>query len=178
MEDKGFVTIMPGLAALFILSSFNSIFFLSLRAYNMLSVLLLLLVMSHVAMLFLERIAPPRACMLALLVFLFLAGVNIKDRPKFFIFLCTAYLVYLVFFLRGGSCARGPANRRLAIIAAASAIVSLLCFVLLLIHRAGTVTLIAASVALLGGQIAAIVMLPGNAPEAAPPGGRRAHEKK
>lgn len=177
MEYKGFIAIMLGLISLFILSSFNSLFFFNLRAYNMLSILLLLLVMSHLAMLFLERISPPRACMLLLLVFLFLAGINIKDRPKFFLFLCALHCVYLVFFLRADIGVAPPARVRLNIIAAASALLSLFCFTLLLLHRAGFTLLIIAAAALLVGQIMVFAVLPARTPEAVPPRGRRANEK-
>lgn len=176
MEDKSFMTVMPGLIALFVLSSFNSVFFFNLRAYNILSILLFLLIMSHLALLFLEWMAPPRAYMFPLLVFLFLAGINLKDRPKLFLFLCAAYCVHLVFFQRGATGAGRSAGLPLKIIAAASALLSLLCFALLLLRLAGFIVLITATVALLIGQCVTFKFLPVRDAVVMARHGRRTHE--
>lgn len=178
MEDKSVMTVMPGLITLFVLSSFNSVFFFNLRAYNILSIMLFLLIMSHLALLFLEWMAPPRAYMFPLLVFLFLAGINLKDRPKLFVFLCAAYCVHLFFFQRESPGAGRSAGLLLKIIAAASAVISLLCFVLLLLRLAGFMVLIAATIALLIGQIMILKTLSDGNPPAVPSRGRRAHDKR
>ncbi len=100
MDRQWILTLQISLCAAFVLFSANEIIFLNLRLFNLLSITILFVVLLQLSRLKLcdHGLTAARAYMLLALVFL--AGINIKSRPRAFFFLALLFLVIAVH--RGG----------------------------------------------------------------------------
>ncbi len=105
MDRQRILTVQISLCAAFVLYSANEIIFLNLRLFNLLSITILFVVLLQLARLKLCDHGLTAARAYILLALVFLAGINIKSRPRAFFFLALLFLVIAVH--RGGFAAHG-----------------------------------------------------------------------
>ncbi len=92
-HDNGLAAPVAVCAA-FILYAANETVFLNFRLYNLLSIALACVVLIQFARLYAMKLTAARAY--TLLALIFLSGVNIKTRPKAFLFLALLFVVLTI----------------------------------------------------------------------------------
>ncbi len=134
MSHKDKMTILTGLATVFIITTFNSVLSLNVKLYNITNILLFLIIMTIIAATYFRTIEytveiPYDYANLILLVF---AGSGIQHKDKYFLFLS---LLFILQFLALQFWTRAKSNLQLFCIltVAASAVLSVTIFVLIML---------------------------------------------
>lgn len=91
MKHENGLAAPVAVCAAFILYAANEIIFLNLRLYNLLSIAMACVVLIQFARLYAIKLTAARAY--TLLALIFLSGINIKARPKAFLFLGLLFVV-------------------------------------------------------------------------------------
>lgn len=147
MKHRDFIKIMFGFAGIVIIYSFNTIFFLNIKIYNIVSMILFTIVFSQAALWFIDEHEKHPVFDYMLLFFVTFAGINIREKSKFFLFIGAVYLLYLIYYQLKLSSAGDKNIFTLKIIAAASALISIGSFIaMMLVAMPQTVLLIISAV--------------------------------
>ncbi len=159
MSSGDYFKIVYMVIAAAILFTFNSIFFLNLKAYNILNIVLFLVMASHIAFWFLDKLEKPLVFSIPISFLTFCAGINIQSKPKIFFFLWLLYVAYFCYYQFG---VKKPAPKNLLyvkIMIVGACLCALIIFILLSVRVAGLLALLIASLLLAMFQAFFIVSL-------------------
>ncbi len=79
-----------------IIYTFNDVFFFNFKAYNLLNIALLSVVMLQIVKFHVNPVNGSTICNYCILLFIFLAGINIKFKIKVYSFLLALFITYLI----------------------------------------------------------------------------------
>ena len=94
MDHKNYMRIAFLIVLLAIIYSFNGIFFFKVKLFNILNIILFILIILNVVRWHLDNIGYTPLFDYLICFSVFLSGINIRYKIKFFLFLAILYLIY------------------------------------------------------------------------------------